>query len=66
MPGFAPWFAGSGTSFGYTSMSFTTQSASVPVVDANNSTSGAPMMCTAFSSGALFHDATSGRSDTKR
>ena len=64
--GFAPCAAASGVSFGYTSMSFTTQSLSVPVVAANNSTSGAPMMCTGLSSGADFHEATSGRSDTKR
>ena len=38
----------------------------MPLVAANSSTSGAPMMWTALSSGAVFHTATSGRSDTKR
>ena len=41
-----------GTSSGYTSISFTTQSASVPLVVANRLTIGAPAMRTAVFNGS--------------
>ena len=40
-------------------MSFTIQSPSLPVVDANRCAEIAPAMTTSFVSGAVFHDSTS-------
>src|SRR3546814_10779518 len=54
MPGLEPCTAGSGEVFGYTSISFTTQSLSLPLVAANRSTRGAPMMCTGADKGSLW------------
>ena len=47
-------------------MSFTTQSLSLPLVDANRCTTGAPLTRTGVVSGAVTYDSTSGRSTTAR
>src|SRR6266853_2601182 len=55
-----------GISSGYTSISFTTQSLSVPLVDATRCTTGAPLTRTGSVSTGVTYDNTSGRSTTKR
>jgi hypothetical protein len=51
---------------GYTSINFTTQSLSVPLVEACRCTTGAPPMRSGAASGSVMKVSTSGRPSTKR
>src|SRR5439155_11646285 len=68
-PGFGPASASHAffcASCGYTSISFTTKSLSVPEVEANSSAASGPVTTKSFSSGSLTNVSTSGRPSTNR